>query len=71
MKKSIARFSAFILMLTLPCLAMAQPASENLMRSNGRIYVVIAVLLVILLGIFFYMFRVEKKLKKLERESGE
>ncbi|MBO9593547.1 MAG: CcmD family protein [Niabella sp.] len=71
MKKSIARFCTFILMLALPGLALAQPASENLMRSNGRIYVVIAVLLVILLGIFFYMFRVEKKLKRLERESGE
>ncbi|MCF3108599.1 CcmD family protein [Niabella sp. CC-SYL272] len=71
MKKSIIRFFAFILMLSLPGLAMAQPASENLMRSNGRIYVVIAVLLVILLGIFLYMFRVEKKLKKLEQDSGK
>ncbi|WP_300602196.1 CcmD family protein [Niabella sp.] len=71
MKKSITRFFIFMLMLALPGLAMAQPAEESLMRSSGRIYVVIAVLLVILLGIFIYMFRVEKKLKKLEREPGE
>jgi len=71
MKKSVNRSLAFLILLALPCLAMAQPAQDSLMRSNGRIYVVIAVLLVILLGIFLYMFRVEKKLKKLEKEARD
>lgn len=68
MKKAINRFFAFLLLLSLPGLAMAQSGVDSLMRSSGRIYVVIAVLLVILLGIFLYMFRVERKLKKLEKE---
>ncbi|WP_018626446.1 CcmD family protein [Niabella aurantiaca] len=68
MKKAINRFFAFLLLLSSPCLAMAQSGADSLMRSNGRIYVVIAVLLVILLGIFLYLFRVERKLKKLEKE---
>ncbi|HRB27571.1 MAG TPA: CcmD family protein [Niabella sp.] len=51
--------------MLVPILANAQ--SENkLMYSNGRIYVVIAVMLIILLGIVLYLVRIERKLKKLE-----
>ncbi|MGJ7029834.1 CcmD family protein [Niabella hirudinis] len=71
MKKFINHFLAFITLLVLPGLAMAQSSSDSLMRSNGRIYVVIAVLLVILLGLFLYMFRVERRLKKLEKEGRD
>jgi hypothetical protein len=35
------------------------------MRSNGKIYVVFAVALVILIGIFIYLFRMDRKLTKL------
>ncbi len=38
------------------------------MRSNGKIYVVVSVVLVILIGIFVYIFQTDKKLKKLEEE---
>ena len=32
-------------------------------RSDGKIYVVVLVALIILVGIFFYLFRIEGKLK--------
>lgn len=54
-----------ILFFLLPLLANAQ-AKESLMYSNGRIYVVIAVLLIILMGLILYLVRIEKKVKKLE-----
>lgn len=38
------------------------------MRSNGKIYVVVAVVLVILIGILIYIFQTDKKLGKLEEE---
>ncbi len=53
------RFLMFVLFL-LPLLANAQ-AKENLMYSSGRIYVVIAVILIILLGLILYLVRIEKK----------
>ena len=40
------------------------------MRSNGRIYVVIAVILTILTGLILYLVRLEKKMSKLEKEQG-
>ena len=38
------------------------------MRSNGKIYVVVAVMLIIFAGIAIYLILIEKKLKKLRDE---
>ena len=40
----------------------------ELMRSNGKIYVVIAVVTTILVGLIAYMIRVEKKISSLEKD---
>ena len=37
------------------------------MRSDGRIYVVIAVMLTILLGISLYLFRIDRKIRQMEK----
>ena len=37
-------------------------------RADGKIYVVVAVILVIMACMFFYLYRIEKKVKKLEKE---
>lgn len=38
-------------------------------RSNGKIYVVVATMLILLAGIFFYLLRTENRLRKLERKD--
>jgi len=38
------------------------------MRSSGRIYVVIAVILTILIGLVLYLVRLDKKMSKMEKE---
>ncbi|HLG41346.1 MAG TPA: hypothetical protein VI461_16830 [Chitinophagaceae bacterium] len=42
---------------------------DGMMRSNGRIYVVIAVILTILVGLILYLIRLDRKLSKLEKEK--
>lgn len=42
--------------------------TENIMYSNGRIYVVVAVMVTILLGLILYMIRLDRKISKLEKE---
>jgi CcmD family protein len=37
-------------------------------RSNGKIYVVVAVLSVIFVGLAVYLFSIDKKLSKLEKQ---
>ena len=39
------------------------------MRSNGRIYVVVAVVVVILIGLVLYLVRLDKKITRLEKEN--
>ena len=37
-------------------------------RGEGKIYVVVGVMLILLIGLFIYLFRIERKVKKLEKE---
>lgn len=48
---------------------MAQDAEQGLMRSNGKIFVVMAVVLTILAGLFAYIISVDKKITRLEKEG--
>lgn len=38
------------------------------MRSNGRIFVVVAVMLTILIGLILYIVRLDRKISKMEKE---
>jgi hypothetical protein len=60
--------ATFLLMIDV---AVAQPATTamaDLMRSEGRIYVVIAVMLTILGGLLLYLVRLDRKISRLEKE---
>lgn len=39
------------------------------MRSNGKIYVVVAVILTIFIGIIIYLVRIDRKISKLEKSE--
>jgi hypothetical protein len=65
----------FILLLLINLLTQAQDTATNAsmadtMRSNGKIYVVLAVILTIFAGIIFYLIRLDKKMSKLEKEQS-
>jgi uncharacterized membrane protein HdeD (DUF308 family) len=67
--------SSYILLITMALLAVfngfsqdAQPAEmADVMRSNGKIYVVIAVILTILAGLILYVIRLDRKISKMEK----
>ena len=40
------------------------------MRENGKIYVVVAVILTIFAGIILYLVRIDKKISKLEKNNS-
>ncbi len=63
----------FLLLITVNSLVAQTTAIENetmasSMRSNGKIYVVVAVVTTILIGLIAYMFRVEKKISSIEND---
>ena len=39
------------------------------LRSNGKIYVVVICIVIILLGLLAYLFSIDKRLKKIEKEN--
>ena len=39
------------------------------MRHNGKIYVVVCVMLIILMGLILYLIRLDRKITKLEKET--
>jgi len=50
---------------------LAQPKQsgfDEMMRSNGRIYVVVAVMVTILTGLILYLVRLDRKISKMEKE---
>ena len=55
-------------------LSQAQETTDTVdmadtMRSNGKIYVVVAVILTIFAGIIIYLIRLDKKMTKLEKNQ--
>jgi CcmD family protein len=46
-----------------------KPQMAEGMRANGKIYVVVAVLLIILTGIFIYLIRLDRKMSRLEKDG--
>jgi hypothetical protein len=43
-------------------------ANSDIMRSNGKIYVVMAVVVTIVTGLFLYVYSIDKKISKLENK---
>lgn len=47
--------------------ALAQAVGmADVMRSNGKIYVVVAVIAIIFIGLAIYLFQIDQRVKKLE-----
>lgn len=60
----------FTLMFALPAMAQNTPEMADVMRSNGKIYVVVAVCLTILIGLFLYLFNLDRKITRLEKDHN-
>ncbi|MFN8247794.1 MAG: CcmD family protein [Ferruginibacter sp.] len=69
MNKILNRFSLLLcgLLAGFSGLAQDKPEMADIMRSNGKIYVVVAVCLLILVGLFLYVVSIDRKLSRLEK----
>lgn len=69
MKKILLSF----LMLFLSTFLFAQANNDvemaDQMRASGKIYVVIATIVVIFIGLAIYLFSIDRRLKKIERKN--
>ncbi len=70
MTKFMVRCLLFVSFMSTSFFSFAQekPEMADAMRSNGKIYVVVAVCLTILIGLFIYVFLIDRKISKSEKE---
>ena len=54
------------IILSTQTFAQENLAAETPMRSNGKIYVVLAICITILLGFFIYLLSIDRKIKQIE-----
>lgn len=47
-----------------------QPEMADVMRANGKIYVVVAIVTIVLLGLAGYLFTLDRKVTRLENKLG-
>ena len=73
MHKILLRSLLFVgcLFADVVCFAQQKVEMADSMRNNGKIYVVVAVCLTILIGLFIYVFMVDKKISRLEKNAGD
>jgi len=45
-----------------------QPEMADTMRSEGKIYVVVAIILIVLVGLIAYLFMLDRKISKIEEK---
>ena len=45
-----------------------KPQMADALRSNGKIYVVVTVLVIILIGLFLYLVNTDKKISRIEKD---
>ena len=55
----------------IPAIAQNRPEMADTMRAEGKIYVVVAIILIVLAGLFVYLFLIDKKVRHLENTLRE
>lgn len=70
LKNKMKKFLSIFTFIFLASTTIAEDKVEmaDVFRSNGKIYVVVAVLSIILIGIFLYLITMDKKVRKIEKE---
>jgi len=73
MKKLYKRLVMLVLFIATNCMLFAQDKPvemADVMRSNGKIYIVVAICLLILIGLFIYVWNVDRKISRLENNNN-
>jgi CcmD family protein len=71
MKISVRTMLLFVCALVANVVSAKQVEMADGMRADGKIYVVVVIILVILFGLFTYLFLLDRKLNKMDQQLKE
>lgn len=57
--------------ISLSAFAQDDVEMADVMRSNGKIYVVVAVMTIVFVGLFIYLITLNKKVERLEKQINK
>ncbi|HJW16555.1 MAG TPA: hypothetical protein VJ499_05530 [Flavisolibacter sp.] len=69
-KRTLLSILSFSICLTLLAQDSSSVPMADELRRNGKIYVVVAVILTIFIGIILYLVRLDRKISKLENNNS-
>lgn len=69
LKKALLSF--FLVITLLYANAQDEVEMADTLRSNGKIYVVVAVLVILFIGLFAFLISIDRKVSKLEKENKQ
>lgn len=71
MRKHLNKILSIVMLMVLAAVspAFSQEAETDMMRSEGKIYVVVVIAFVVLTIMTLYMIRIDRKVSKLEKEQ--
>jgi len=65
-------FSLILMLATMQLFAQDNGVEmADVLRSNGKIYLVVVCIVIILIGLLAYLFSIDKRLKKIEKENKD
>lgn len=68
--RQISKYFFLVIALFLTSILHAQSTSDaGIMRSNGKILVVMSVVVIIVLGLFIYLLSIDRKITRLENRD--
>ncbi|MCX7637466.1 MAG: CcmD family protein [Cyclobacteriaceae bacterium] len=56
----------FVILTVLAAVAQTDVEMADRLRADGKIYVIVLIILIVLAGLFIYLFLMDRKIKKLE-----
>ena len=68
MNKTRIFTALFALLSSFTAFSQNQPEMADTMRAEGKIYVVVGIILIVLAGLLLYLFLIDKKVKRLENQ---
>ena len=69
MNKIKLYFSTIFLLIGNSAIQAQTIPEQDIMRSNGKIFVVMGVVVIILIGLFTYVNSIDRKIARLEKEN--
>lgn len=59
-------FGLLLSLISMSAVAQSDVEMADVMRSDGKIYVVVGIILIILVGLLLYLFKLDRKITRLE-----